>query len=168
MKKITKELDILDWSLKRIVNEDLGLQPFNIQQRELLSSASKQKWLGRGKKNVGDAACCRQSLHLIEWGIFHCEGCGLHHFTRKHPQRCQNTFQLTETNWYQDLSCCCVWCFEIAFDVHWRSERELQSLLANFGEKCIALVVNHIWKLLYLHSRLSFCKQGQFDAELVQ
>lgn len=50
LRKRTKEVDISERPLRRIVKVDLGLKPYKIRRRQLLSNASKKKQLGSEKK----------------------------------------------------------------------------------------------------------------------
>lgn len=43
-------MDISERPLRRIVKVDLGLKPYKIRRRQLLSNASKKKQLGSEKK----------------------------------------------------------------------------------------------------------------------
>lgn len=40
-------MNILDWSLRGIMKDGLGLKPYKIQRQKLLSNATNQKWLGK-------------------------------------------------------------------------------------------------------------------------
>lgn len=65
MRKRAIELDISDRSLKRIAEVDLGLKPYKILRRQLLSSTSKQKKsLGRKKKALAEMQHATDSLRF--------------------------------------------------------------------------------------------------------
>ena len=49
MKATAKEVNISRTSLRRIINQDLGLKALKMQHRKLISAASKKNWLDRGK-----------------------------------------------------------------------------------------------------------------------
>lgn len=122
MQKMTKEPDIFDRLLKRIVKKDLGLKPCKIQ---LLSSASKQKRDKQMEENfAGNAVYC--SLCLVRWEVFHCGGCGQ---LSKHNRVYITSFLKVSEYFSSDrhqLGCCCFWC----------SLKEKWKWISEFTSKC--------------------------------
>ena len=50
MRKLAKDLDFSPKTIRRIINDDLGLESYTMQRRHLISAASKEKRLHMAQK----------------------------------------------------------------------------------------------------------------------
>lgn len=125
------------------------------------------------EENVGDAACRRQSRCLVKQDIFIVEAVVNYQNDRVYATLSRRIPKGARTylKW-QKTTGVIVW----AVFAYNGSKSPLMfnevlkmnnSLPANVGERSLAMVVSHIWKSLFLHSRWSSSKHSQFGAELV-
>lgn len=147
--KMAKELDIPEGSLKRIVKEDVGLNPYKFQRRKLLSSVLKSKQLDIVYKIIMEMQCkafnyrdnrvCAIYVGNITGGVW-------------------TDISPTETCWCHGLGYTCFWSFEINAGVYWRSEKEKKFTCSCWREMCC-----HDYQSC-LHSRRRSRTHGQYDA----